>query len=234
MTVSNTETVTLLGPSGCGKSTLLRLIAGLQKPTSGEIHVSNAMNRGVGMLFQDYDAYPWLSVHDNVKRGSGPEPFPSLAAVNETLAAVGLNDHAKKYPAELSGGMRKRLALARCIVRQPSILLLDEPFASLDLAARFDMYALLQETACSSKSTAGCSVVLVTHDIQEAILLSDRILVLSPRPMQLREVIAVPFAHPRSTANIGMPEFARIEQQLYRLVDPRRTGGQQTVFSAVN
>ena len=229
MSVSRAEIIALLGPSGCGKSTLLRLIAGLQKPTSGQIHMSNAMSHTVGMLFQDFDAYPWLTVWDNVERGSGPKPYPTRTAVDDALIAVGLDNHTKKYPAELSGGMRKRLAIARCIVRRPGILLLDEPFASLDLAARFDMYALLQKVACASESQVGCSVILVTHDIQEAILLADRILVLTPRPMHLRQEIVVSFPRARATANIGTPEFASIESQLYRLIDPRRlTGAAET------
>ena len=195
--IESGEIVSLVGPSGCGKSTLLRLIAGLEVPVRGQITISGSVagrNRDVlRFLFQDYDAYPWFTVWENVKEGSGPMPLPSDADVQEIISQVELATEAARYPGELSGGMRKRLALARCLVRRPRLLLLDEPFSSLDLNLRYQMYRLVQRLW----SNAGCAVVLVTHDFQEAIWLADRILVLGDRPLHVRETIEVPFPRPR-------------------------------------
>lgn len=191
------QILSLVGPSGCGKSTFLRLVAGLEVPDNGQIITNGSIagrNRdALRFLFQDYDAYPWFTVWENVKLGSGSRPFPSDPAVNEILSQVGLGAEGTRYPGELSGGMRKRLALARCLVRRPPLLLLDEPFSSLDINSRYEMYRLVQRLWAD----AGCAAILVTHDLHEAILLADRILVSGDRPLHIKETIDVPFPRPR-------------------------------------
>ncbi len=212
------EIVSILGPSGCGKSTLLRLIAGLEIPDTGTILTDGASagtNRELlRFLFQDYDAYPWYTVRENVELGSGSTPYPDNVVVDKILAQVGLKGSADRYPGELSGGMRKRLGLARCLVRHPALLLLDEPFSSLDIDTKYGMYDLVQRLWRDS----GCAVILVTHDLHDAILLSDRILVASPKPMRLCEVINVPFDRPRGDQIYNSADYLRIRQQLTSLL----------------
>lgn len=220
LAVARGEIVTLLGPTGCGKSTLLRMIVGLESLGAGHIYMDDSTRSTVYLLFQNYDAYPWLTVWDNVQLGSGAHPVPDHN-VQQTLAMVGLSKHKDKFPGELSGGMNKRLALARILVRQPALLLMDEPFSSLDLASRFEMYVLIQRMIESSNSRLGSSMILVTHNIQEAILLSDRILVLSSRPMRLIEEVSVPLPWPRGQDCFSMDEFSIIEQHLTRLITER-------------
>ena len=191
------EIVSLVGPSGSGKSTLLRLIAGLEVPKNGQVKTNGSIagrsRDALRFLFQDYDAYPWYTVWENVKWGSGSGEAPSDHAVGEILTQVGLVGDGLRYPGELSGGMRKRLALARCLVRRPPLLLLDEPFSSLDINAKYEMYHLVERLWSDSR----CAVILVTHDLEEAILLADRVIVAGNRPLHIRETIEVPFPRPR-------------------------------------
>lgn len=212
------EVVSLVGPSGCGKSTLLRLIAGLESPSAGEIHViraaADASRNKLGFLFQDYDAYPWYSVWDNVQRGSGPRPYPADSTVNEMLSQVGLASERDRFPGELSGGMRKRLALARCLIRHPSLLLLDEPFSSLDVDTRYSMYEMVQRLWRESP----CAVLLVTHDLHEATFLSDRMVVLSSHPMGICEVVDVTFPRPRTDAIYSASEYLNIIRHVTALL----------------
>lgn len=212
------EVVALVGPSGCGKSTLLRLIAGLETPEDGQIRIHGAAagsdRDALRFLFQDYDAYPWLTVWDNVRLGSGASPYPPESAVEEILSQVGLAADRELFPSELSGGMRKRLALARCLVRRPSLLMLDEPFASLDLDAKYGMYDLVQRLWSETQ----CAVIIVTHDLHDAIHLADRIFVLSHGPLTIREVINVPFERPRSDQIYGSPNYIKIMRQLALLL----------------
>lgn len=212
-TLARGEILALVGPSGCGKSTLLRLVAGLDRPTSGRITFHDVMTHDathVRYLFQDYDAFPWLTVYENVRSGSGCAPHPKSSDVLDMLASVGLTGTEQRYPAELSGGMRKRLALARCLVRRPRILLLDEPFSSLDIDTRHELYSLVQELWIKD----GTSVLLVTHDLDEAIQLADRIIVSAPRPMRISETIDVPLRRPRQL-EIGMESrYVDIRRQL--------------------
>ncbi len=158
LAIKTGEFIALMGPSGCGKTTFLRLVAGLEAPRRGTIDFGDALNAGKDgvrsrLLFQDYDAYPFLTVFENVASGSGSPPDPSDQEVEGMLSAVGLLGSRQKYPAELSGGMRKRLALARCLIRRPSLLLLDEPFSSLDVPTKFEMYELVQRLQAESKAT---------------------------------------------------------------------------------
>jgi ABC-type nitrate/sulfonate/bicarbonate transport system ATPase subunit len=213
------EIISIVGPSGCGKSTLLRLIAGLEKAASGRIvrhATASSGGSNLGFLFQDNDAYPWHDVWNNVKVGSGPKPFPENARVENILNEVGLGTEKSKFPAELSGGMRKRLGLARCLVRRPSLILLDEPFSSLDIDTRFDMYRLLQQLWTET----GCAILLVTHDLHEAILLSDRILVLGSHANRRLETVIVPFQHPRDDSVEDETGYAEIRQRLTKLLRP--------------
>lgn len=214
LAIESGEIVGLVGPSGGGKSTLLRLIAGLEVPDSGQITINGLIagrNRDVlRFLFQDYDAYPWFTVWENVKKGSGSAPVPSDEDVQEILSHVDLADEAMRYPGELSGGMSKRLALARCLVRRPRLLLLDEPFSSLDLNLKYQMYRLVQRLWID----AGCAVVLVTHDLQEAVWLADRVLVLGDRPLHIRETVEVPSPRPRGDGFGDTDQYQSILRRL--------------------
>jgi NitT/TauT family transport system ATP-binding protein len=191
----------LLGPSGCGKSTLLRLIAGLDQPDSGEIEVNGQPVTGPGkdrgMVFQKYTSFPWLTVQQNVEYGMKINKVPE-AQRKETserlLKAVGLSEFANVYPETLSGGMQQRVAIARTLALRPSVILMDEPFGALDAQTRSEMQQLLlgiwDETACT--------ILFVTHDVEEAVYLADRIFIMSSHPGTIVEDVQVPFDRPRS------------------------------------
>lgn len=176
------EFLTLLGPSGCGKSTILRLIAGLAEPSRGRIEWTNGRGAGdLGMVFQDATLMPWATVARNVwlpLRLRGISLGAASAQVGEALNRVGLADFAGAYPRELSGGMKMRVAIARAMVTRPRVILMDEPFAALDEITRFR----LNDDLLRLKQDIGCTIVFVTHSVFESVFLSDRILVMSPRP----------------------------------------------------
>lgn len=207
MTFTSGECHVLLGRSGCGKSTLLRLVAGLLQPQSGTIATYHS---GQQFLFQDYDSFPWLTVFDNVKIGSGPPSYPSDGDVIRILERVGLSHVKDKYPKDLSGGMRKRLGFARTLIRKPQLLLLDEPFASLDIALRIEMYGLLQELILEHKTT----VLLVSHDLHETLILGDQIYVLGECPATVIQQIANPFKHPRTEDIVHSEFYANTHQSI--------------------
>ncbi len=180
--------VALLGPSGCGKSTLLRLIAGLDAPDSGRVRWDAGAPGSVGYVFQDATLLPWASAADNVRlplRLRGEPAARSAPRVAAALARVGLADFGQARPRELSGGMRMRVSLARSLVAEPQLLLMDEPFAALD---EFTRHAL-QEDLLALQAQAGCSVVFVTHSIYEAAFLAPRIVLMSPRPGRIVQEI---------------------------------------------
>ncbi|HWF04226.1 MAG TPA: ABC transporter ATP-binding protein [Candidatus Angelobacter sp.] len=190
----------LLGPSGCGKSTLLRMIAGLDKPTSGEVLVNGVPVTGPGkdrgMVFQKYTSFPWLTVAENVAYGMQINGVPAAQRKETTdrlLNSVGLTEFANVYPETLSGGMQQRVAIARTLALRPSVILMDEPFGALDAQTRSDMQQLLlqiwDETACT--------ILFVTHDVEEAVYLADRIFIMSSHPGTLVEDVHVPFDRPR-------------------------------------
>ncbi len=191
------EFVSLVGPSGCGKSTLLRLISGLIKPTSGHIdHKHNAKDQDIGFVFQEATLMPWATVYENVSlplrlQGSAPDDHERIETV---LAWVGLEEFHQTYPRELSGGMKMRVSIARALVTEPSLLLLDEPFAALDEFTRAQLNEDLLRLWEDQKWTA----VFVTHSIREAAFLSERVIVMSPRPGRVVADVAVPFAYPRT------------------------------------
>ena len=197
--VAEQSFVSLLGPSGCGKTTLLRLLCGLIQPDSGVIRVSGAPPRPgpqIGFVFQSFRLIPWLSVSDNVGFGLKVNGIPSDEArgrVDRYLGLVGLTRFAGAYPHELSGGMKQRAALARALATDPDILLLDEPFASLDAQTRELMQIELMRLWADRRRT----VVFVTHSVDEAILLADRIVLMGPRPGRIVETIDVGLARPR-------------------------------------
>jgi NitT/TauT family transport system ATP-binding protein len=216
--IAENETVALVGPSGCGKSTLLRLIAGLETPETGRIQHRSAgedsRDDELRLLFQDYDAFPWLTVRDNLGRGSGPEPYPKPKVIADAIAAVGLRGFENRYPNELSGGMRKRLALARAIIRKPRLLMLDEPFASLDVDTRSAMHRLVQDLWMQTR----CGVVLVTHDLHEAISLATRIDVASHRPMHIKQSLDVTLPRPRNESIVDTDVYRDLYRTLLRLL----------------
>jgi ABC-type nitrate/sulfonate/bicarbonate transport system ATPase subunit len=196
----------LLGPSGCGKSTLLRMIAGLDKPTSGLMLVNGEIvthpGKDRGMVFQKYTSFPWLTVADNIAYGMKINGVPEAQrkeTVNRLLQSVGLTEFANVYPETLSGGMQQRVAIARTLALRPSVILMDEPFGALDAQTRSDMQQLLlqiwDETACT--------ILFVTHDVEEAIYLADRIFIMSSHPGTIVEDVHVPFDRPR---DLGLKE----------------------------
>lgn len=193
--VAEAEVLAIVGPSGCGKSTLLRLIAGLEEPNQGSIIIGHRpdSSEGLSFLFQDYDAFPWLTVWENVWRFSSKNQHP-FEDTRDMLEKVGLWESRQRYPAELSLGMRKRLALARCLVRRPSLLLLDEPFSNLDVNTREEMYSLLQAFQERYEQT----VIVVTHNIHEAILIGTKVLIATTKPFRVAKLVDIPFEFPRT------------------------------------
>jgi ABC-type nitrate/sulfonate/bicarbonate transport system ATPase subunit len=216
----------LLGPSGCGKSTVLRLIAGLDRPDSGEVRVNgqpvSGPGRDRGMVFQKYTSFPWLTVEENIGYGlkiNGVGAEERRRVVAELIEAVGLRGFEKAYPHTLSGGMQQRVAIARTLALRPQVILMDEPFGALDAQTRSAMQELLLKIWEESSST----ILFVTHDVDEAIYLGDRIYVMSARPGTIMEEIAVPFPHPREPAVKQRREFQDLQQ--YVLACLRRAPG---------
>jgi ABC-type nitrate/sulfonate/bicarbonate transport system ATPase subunit len=200
MDVRAGEFISLLGPSGCGKSTLLRLIAGLDQPDGGEILAGNETIAGPcaqrGLVFQDPNLFPWLSVRRNIASGlvaRGVMGNGGHKLVDEFMRLMGLESFAHAYPHQLSGGMAQRVALARALVNHPTVLLLDEPLGALDAFTRM----VMQDEVLRLWQTRGTTMVLVTHDIDEAIYMSDRIFIMTPRPGRIEQVLPVELPRPR-------------------------------------
>ncbi|MFD2765468.1 ABC transporter ATP-binding protein [Micromonospora eburnea] len=220
--VADGEFVAFVGRSGCGKSSLLRLVAGLQEATSGEITVAGAPVRGprrdIGFMFQRPALLPWRSVIDNVLLPTEVFKLDKSAArarAHELLDLVGLNGFEKRLPHELSGGMQQRVSLCRALIQQPRVLLMDEPFSALDALTRADLTVELQRLQMKEAST----VLFVTHSVDEAVLLADRVVVLSPRPGRLREIVKIDIARPRSLGHDGhSAELGELRAQLHDLL----------------
>jgi NitT/TauT family transport system ATP-binding protein len=224
----------LLGPSGCGKSTLLRLIAGLDRPESGEILVNDQPVYGPGkdrgMVFQKYTSFPWLSVADNIAYGlkiNGVSAEKRKETVAQLIQAVGLSGFENAYPETLSGGMQQRVAIARTLAVRPAVILMDEPFGALDAQTRSEMQQLLLRVW---DETAG-TILFVTHDVEEAIYLADRIFIMSAHPGTIVEDLQVPFDRPRDLSLKQRNEFH--ELQNYVLSRLRRAPGNGQVRVSV-
>jgi NitT/TauT family transport system ATP-binding protein len=211
----------IVGASGCGKSTLLNIMAGLTRPTSGSVLVDGqpidrpAEDRG--MVFQRYTLFPWLRVRDNVEFGpklKGVGRAERHAISEALLAEMGLSEFAHLYPKELSGGMQQRVAIARALANEPKVLLMDEPFGALDALTRASAQRFLTEVWEQHRRT----IVFVTHDIDEAIFLGDRIFVMSPRPGRLQEIVDVDIPRPRTLADVGTPRFAELKHHVLSLI----------------
>jgi ABC-type nitrate/sulfonate/bicarbonate transport system ATPase subunit len=209
------EFLAIIGPSGCGKSTLLRLAAGLDFPTSGEVTFAgrpvSCPSPERGLVFQAYNSFPWLSVRQNIAFGlDGDAVAQREDEIKKWLEVTGLSEFSDSYPKTLSGGMRQRMALARSMIMNPKLLLLDEPFGALDEHTRERMQQLLLRTVAASS----CSIIIVTHDVREAILLSDRVIQMSPRPGKVENVFLSPLSKPRSREQMKTPEFMALHQKI--------------------
>jgi NitT/TauT family transport system ATP-binding protein len=212
LTVADGEFVAIVGPSGCGKSTLLRMISGLARPSAGRIVIDGvevaAPNPKHNLVFQDHALYPWRTVFGNVALGLEIQKQNAAAIrarVTPLLELVGLEKFAGFYPHQLSGGMRQRAALIRVLAVDPDVLLLDEPFGALDAMTRL----VLQEELLRLWEHSGKTVVLVTHDVEEALFLADRLVVMSALPGRIREIIDVPGRQPRDRGSAALAQLKR-------------------------
>jgi NitT/TauT family transport system ATP-binding protein len=217
------EFITVIGPSGCGKTTLIRILAGLDFPTSGNVLLEGKKMEGPsaerGMVFQDYTLFPWLSVKKNVMFGleiKGLGSMKAEAEAMEWLEIVGLAKFAEAYPGQLSGGMKQRAAIARSLANRPEILFLDEPFGALDAQTRSSMQAYLLKIW----QNVDVTIFFVTHDLDEAVYLSDRILVLRSNPGEIDELIEVPVPRPRDPGQFLTPDFLATKKRLEELIRP--------------
>jgi len=202
------QIVSIMGPSGCGKSTLLHLLSGLELPQAGkclfEGKILDRPSSNLRYSFQNFDSFPWRTVRENLLLGGATSgDSQEVFNIDELICMVGLEGHEGKYPSELSGGMRKRLALGRCLAAKPWVILLDEPFSSLDVDARQEMYALLQHLWDEWK----CVFIIVTHDVHEAIILSERVVVSKPLPFRVNDIIDISFSYPRDDTLINTREY---------------------------
>jgi len=219
--VRKREFICVVGRSGCGKSTLIRILAGLETPSCGRVLVDgNPVTEpgpDRGMVFQSYTLFPWLTVKHNVMFGlqrTGVDRFNAEREAISWIRMVGLSAFADHYPAQLSGGMKQRVAIARALANKPRILLMDEPFGALDAQTRCTMQSYLQEIWQNVEIT----VLFITHDLDEAIYLADRIIVLDANPGRVQEIIDVPLTRPRSPEQFVDPRFLAVKQRLEELI----------------
>ena len=229
LSVAEGELVSIVGPSGCGKSTLLRCVAGLLTPTAGRIELNGSLVErvpdGLSVVFQDYSRslYPWLTVQDNVAlplRRTERSRKARRAAADGSLAAIGLPGVGQKYPWQLSGGMQQRVAIARALACDPILLLMDEPFGSVDAQTRED----LEDLTLRVRAESGITILVVTHDIDESVYVGDRVIVLTPGPGRILADLPVNLPQPRDqTATREMPEFVKLRAEVSRLVRSHAT-----------
>jgi NitT/TauT family transport system ATP-binding protein len=222
LTIASGEFVAVVGASGCGKSTLLRILAGFERPSAGVVEVGGTPVTGPGpdrgVVFQDYGLFPWLSVRENVAYGPARKKLPKAEVAEVTdrfIAAVGLTRFAGKYPSQLSGGMQQRVAIARVLANDPSLLLMDEPFGALDALTRSDLQAELKRIHVETRTT----VVFVTHSIEEAVFLADRVVVMTGGashgvPGHISRIVPVDLADRDVTA----PAFNAVKREIAELV----------------
>jgi NitT/TauT family transport system ATP-binding protein len=223
MRLGDGEFVAVIGPSGCGKSTVLRLLAGLDTPSTGLVQINGKPPRDLqaeqklGIAFQEHALLPWRSVEGNLRLPFEVAGVPATAErIGELVALAGLKGFEHARPAELSGGMRQRVAIARALALRPKLLLLDEPFGALDAVTRRRMNFELERIWLESRPTT----LLVTHSVDEAVVLADRILVLTERPGRIRMDVRVPFARPRPAELIRSAEFHRLVDELTASLEP--------------
>src|SRR5215468_4146820 len=227
LTIARGEFVCLIGASGCGKSTLLRIVAGFEEPTSGEVTVHGRPVTGPGsdrgMVFQDYALFPWMTVRQNI--GFGPRQRGLLrseikAIADEFMKLVGLERFADRYPSQLSGGMKQRVAIARVLANNADILLMDEPFGALDALTREQ----LQRELLQIWARTGVTVIFVTHSVEEAVLLSDRVVVMSAGPGRIASDIAIDLPRPRDVSSLEFNAVRRdVARRLTSHLAPSRT-----------
>jgi NitT/TauT family transport system ATP-binding protein len=222
--VHENEFVCIVGPSGCGKTTLLKCMSGLLEPTRGEVRLHDEPIDGpperMALVFQEYSRslFPWMTIRQNVAFPLRRKQVDRDKLVEESIESVGLSGFADRYPWELSGGMQQRVAIARALAYQPEILLMDEPFASVDAQTRADLEDLVLEL----RGRYGVTVVFVTHDIDESVYLGDRVIVLTPAPTTVQEICEVALPEPRDQVETKeLPEFARLRAHVFRSIKRR-------------
>ena len=213
LSITEGEFVCLLGPSGCGKSTLLNIVAGFDTPSTGTVEIDGQPVTGPDprrvFVFQEYGIFPWASVWDNVALGLRKKPADELhRIVAHYIELVGLQGFERSYPAELSGGMRQRVAVARALAVSPDVIFMDEPLGALDSLTRLQMRAEILRIWQTEKPT----ILFVTHDVDEALQLGERIVVMTPRPGRIAEVVPVDLTHPR---DFGSVEYGRFKNRLF-------------------
>ncbi len=225
------ELVCLLGPSGCGKSTLLNIIAGFIKPTAGYVMVDqhHVKKPGAdrGFVFQQYSLLPWKTTYQNVEFGLKIKGIPKAERqdmVGEYLNLVGLGKYRNAYPNQLSGGMQQRASIVRALVNSPSVLLMDEPFAALDAQTRH----MMQELLLNIWSTLKTTVIFVTHDIEEAVFLGDRIFVMGVQPGRIKAELDIPLTRPRHVDDMLTPEFTQLNREVFELIREETLKGMET------
>lgn len=237
--VKRREFLSIIGPSGCGKSTLIRIAAGLETVTSGHFLLDGKKVSGTsaerGMVFQKYTLFPWLSVKQNVMFGlisSGYGNDDAEESALQWLQIVGLEKYAEYYPKQLSGGMQQRVAIARALAPQPRVLLMDEPFGALDAQTRSQMQKYLLEVWKNIDIT----VLFVTHDLDEAVFLSDRILTLQANPGRVKELVTVDVPRPRTEESLFLPEFKTLRSHVEDLIHPvsEKKSLEEESFNIVN
>jgi len=221
--IGDREFVSVIGPSGCGKTTMLNMVAGFMQPTSGRVLLDGAPIPGPGpdrgVMFQEYGVFPWLTVRENIAFGLRLAANRTAGAERDEIVArymrlMGLEEFADAWPRMLSGGMRQRLALARAYAIRPQFLLMDEPFGALDAQTRTAMQDLLLQVLAAE----GKTVMLITHSVEEAVYLSNRVVVMSARPTRIREIVEVPFGYPRDESLHETAAFGELRSHLRDLV----------------
>jgi ABC-type nitrate/sulfonate/bicarbonate transport system ATPase subunit len=219
LAIAADEFLTILGPSGCGKTTLLNIVAGFEQASSGDLRLDDVPIRGPGpdrgVVFQEYALFPWLTVEQNIEFGLRERRVRKAerrARVHRLIASLGLAGFEKRYPQELSGGMRQRVALGRVLVNDPKILLMDEPFAALDAQTR----TLMQEELLRVWSRDRRTALFITHNIEEALLLGDRVVVMTARPGRIKQIVAVDLPRPR---DVTSPDFNAMRRRVSALLE---------------
>jgi NitT/TauT family transport system ATP-binding protein len=224
LSIKSGEFVCILGPSGCGKSTLLEIIAGLQSASKGQILLDNTpvigTSRDIGVVFQDSSLFPWRTVMENIEFGlevKGESKAARRELAQKYIEMVKLTGFENRYPHQLSGGMRQRVGIARTLVNNPKILLMDEPFGAVDYLTRLELQNEVIDISQKEKKT----IIFITHDISEAVFLGDRVVLLSPRPGRIKEVFDIPMKKPRDRNDAAILE---IEERIYKAINHVNSG----------